>query len=327
MHRRLTFVLLLVLLTTVNAVAQGDKKDKSAKTEKKEVVQPTGTPVLWRQPADLESRDLLLGPGGEAMKPDLSQITFVRDQEGGGYSTNYRVKDGKGKTWVVKFGKEAQPETAAVRLMWALGYVTEINYLAPCVEIIGAPEPKRGTIERCDKGYANVKFEARPEEVKRLDGWRWASNPFSGKKEFQGMVVLMSLINNWDLKDDNNRILFVPGANGQDELQYIISDLGATFGKTGGLFSRNRNSPESYAKTKFVEGVNGGKVKLAYSGKNSELFKNITVEDVKWIGSLLTRLSDKQISDAFRAANYNADEVQLLTQAVRARINQLAKIA
>jgi hypothetical protein len=172
-----------------------------------------------------------------------------------------------------------------------------------------------------------VKFEARPAEIKRLENWQWANNPFTGTTEFQGMVVLMSLFNNWDLKDDNNKILFVPGKNGgQDELHYIISDLGATFGKTGGLFSRNRNSPESYAKTKFVEGVEGGKVRLAYSGKNSELFKNITVEQAKWIGSLLGKLSDKQIGDAFRAANYTGDEVRILTQALKGRISQLATI-
>lgn len=318
MHKRIVFVLLLLVLWVTGVVAQDERQQK---------VQPTGTPVLWREPADLESRNLLLGPGGEAMKPNLSKITFVRDQAGGGYSTNYRVTDGSGKTWVVKFGKEAQPETAAVRLMWALGYMTEINYLVPCVHIEGAPEPKRGTIERCENnGYANVKFEARPEGVDRLESWQWANNPFTGKKEFQGMIILMSLINNWDLKDDNNKILHVskPGGN---ELQYIISDLGATFGKTGGLFSRNRNSPESYVKTKFVEGVNGGKLKLAYSGKNSELFKNVSVEDAKWLARLLTRLSDKQISDAFRAANYSEDEVRMLTSAVRSRINQLTSIS
>jgi hypothetical protein len=318
MHKRISLVLLLILAAALSAAAQKD--------DNKEKVQPTGTPVLWREPTNLESRDLLLGPGGEAMKPDLSQVTFVKDQAGGGYSTNYRVRDGKGKTWVVKFGKEAQPETAAVRLMWALGYVTEVNYLVPCVSIIGAPEPGRGSIEKCDKGYANVKFEARPESVKRLDAWKWASNPFSGTKEFKGLIILMSLINNWDLKDDNNKILLVQGSNG-NELHYIISDLGATFGKTGGLFSRNRNSPESYAKTKFVEGVEGGRVRFAYGGKNSELFKNITVEDAKWTAALLSRLNDKQISDAFRAANYDENEVRVLTEAVRARINQLTKVA
>ncbi|HXF41452.1 MAG TPA: hypothetical protein VN687_17180, partial [Blastocatellia bacterium] len=54
-----------------------------------------GTPVLWQQPGDISSRDLLLGPGGEDMKPDLSKVTFIREEKGG-YSTKYRVRDGAG---------------------------------------------------------------------------------------------------------------------------------------------------------------------------------------------------------------------------------------
>ncbi|HEX8000758.1 MAG TPA: hypothetical protein VF528_20420 [Pyrinomonadaceae bacterium] len=309
--------LLLFVVSPASLVAQKKKTKKAP---------PTGTPVLWQEPTDLESRDLFLGPGGDA-KPDLSRVTFIRDQMGGGYSTNYRVRDGSGKIWVAKLGKEAQSEAASVRLVWAVGYMTEINYLIPCVQIQGAPDTGK-KFDRCEgKGYANVKFEARPEGVKRLDNWSWANNPFKGTKEFQGMLVLMSLLNNWDLKDDNNRILYVPGTDGgENQLRYIISDLGATVGKTGGFLSRNRNQPESYAKTKFIEGVEGNRVKLSYSGKNSGLFSNITIEEAKWIGGLLSRLSDKQISDAFRAANYSDEDVQLLTGAVRAKINQLVNL-
>jgi hypothetical protein len=159
-----------------------------------------------------------------------------------------------------------------------------------------------------------------------LENWHWASNPFSGTKEFQGMIALMSLMNNWDLKDDNNKIIFVSQGPSGPELRYILSDLGATFGKTGGLLSRTRNKPEDFANSRFIEGVQGGKVRFSYSGKNSGLFSNITVEQAKWLGGWLARLSDKQISDAFRAANYTPDEVQLLTHAVRARINQLTAL-
>lgn len=316
MFRRVTLAIVFLLTATVGVTAQKESKSK---------VQPTGTPILWREPTDITTRDLFKGPGGDEMRPNLSNVTFVEDQSHG-YSTNYRVRDASGNIWHAKLGKEAQPETASVRLVWAVGYMTEINYLVPCVQIQGAPEPSK-EVERCEgKGFANVKFEARPKEVKRLDSWSWSQNKFTGTREFQGMLVLMSLLNNWDLKDDNNKILHVKGENGQDELHYIISDLGTTFGKTGGLFSRNRNSPESYVKTKFVESVEGNKVKLAYSGKNSGLFKNITLEDVKWIGALLSKLSDQQISDAFRAANYSPEEIATLTQAVRSRIDQLVNV-
>jgi hypothetical protein len=314
--------LAIVLLLTISSAVFAQKD-----SQKKEKAPPKGTPILWQEPTDIESRNLLLGPGGEALKPDLSKVTFVRDQMGGGFSINYRVTDGAGQIWVAKLGKEAQPETASSRLVWAVGYVTEINHLIPCVHIQGAPKP-RYEVKRCEgDGFANVKFEARPKAVKRLEPWSWTSNPFTGTNEFQGMLVLMSLLNNWDLKDDNNRILHVPaGSNGQAELQYIISDLGATFGKTGGFLSHNRNAPEDFVKSKFVEGVQGSRVRFAYGGKNAGLFKNITVEQAKWIGSLLSKLSDQQIGDAFRAANYLPEEVDVLTRAVRARIDQLVNV-
>jgi hypothetical protein len=319
MYKRMTLIILILLSVSTANFAQKESKKKKAP--------PQGTPVLWQEPTDIASRDLLLGAGGEALKPDLSKVTFVRDQKGGGFSINYRVKDGAGKVWVAKLGKEAQPETASSRLVWAVGYITEINHLVPCVHIEGAPEP-RYKVKRCEgDGFANVKFEARPEDVKRLEPWSWTNNAFSGTKEFQGMVVLMSLLNNWDLKDDNNRILYVPaGANGQPELQYIISDLGATFGKTGGIISHNRNAPEDFVKSKFVEGVEGSRVRFAYGGKNAGLFKNISVEHTKWIGGLLSQLSDQQIGDAFRAANYSPEEIEVLTRAVRARIDQLVNV-
>ena len=309
----LSFVLLLCFALQAHAVQQDKEKKKGP---------PQGTPVLWREPTDISSRDLLLGPGGEEMKPDLSRVTFIKE-ETGGYSKKYRVRDGRGRVWVAKIGKEAQPETVASRLVWAVGYVAEVTYLAPRVQITG-----KGTFE-------NVRFEARPEGVKRLEEWRWDNNPFTGTRELQGLKILMALMENWDLKDSNNRVLLVNGADGA-ELHHVVSDLGATFGKTGGQNSpmsllRNikgsRNEPEDYAEDKFVEGVEAGHVRFNFSGKNSGLMRGIKVEDAKWIGDLLSKLSDQQIGDVFRAANYTPEEVQLLSNALRARINELTSIS
>jgi hypothetical protein len=283
---------------------------------------PAAAPVFWREPSDISSRDLRLGPGGEAMQPDLSRVTFV-EEETGGYSVKYRVSDGAGKVWVAKLGKEAQPETAASRLVWAVGYPTEITYLAPCVRIEGAPEPRK-EVGRCTgNGFANVRFEARPEGVNRLEEWKWAQNPFAGTREMNGFVVLMAMINNWDLKDSNNKIVHHPE---RGELHYIVSDLGATFGKTGNFITHNRNEPKDYAKSKFIEKVENGKVVFAYDGKNGGLLESIPVEHAQWIGSLLAKLSDQQIQDAFLAANYPPEEANLLAQSFRARINELTSL-
>src|SRR4029078_10702614 len=110
--------------------------------------------------------------------------------------------------------------------------------------------------------------------------------------------------------------------------RYVISDLGATFGKTGGLpllwtITRSRNNPEDYEKAKFVEGVEENRVKIPYSGKKKEIFENLTVADARWLDHWLSQLSRAQIRDAFRAANYDRDEIAILTGAVLDRIQQL----
>jgi hypothetical protein len=305
---------------------------QAATAQKKSDAKETarGVPVLWRAPDDILTRDLFLGPGGEGMRPDLSNVTFVK-QETGGYSTKFRVKDGAGRTWVAKVGKEAQAETAAVRLVWAVGYVTEINYLAPCVRIAGAPKAPEG-IERCaGGGFANVRFEARPENVKRLDEWKWNDNPFTGTKELRGLIVMMALLNNWDIKDTNNKVLAVKGEGGRDELQYVVSDLGATFGRVKldvpafWRMSRSRNDPQDYASDPFLEEVKGDRVFLFYKGKRQDLFDDTRLTEARWLASLLVKLSDRQISDAFRAANYTPMEMATLTSAVRSRVNDLAR--
>lgn len=298
----INFSLILVFSLSTNALDNQSKNKKAM---------ASGTPVLWRDPGNIASRDLFAGPGGEAMKPDLSSLTFIKE-ETGGYSKKYRVRDGKGRVWVAKLSKEAQSETAATRIMWAIGYQTEIPYLVPSVTIDG-----KGTFE-------NVKFEARPENIKRLDLWKWSDNPFVGTKEFQGLKVLMVLLENWDIKDDNNKILLVRDEQtGRDELQYIISDLGATFGKTGGVLSRTRNKPEDYVEAKFINEVKGNRVDFRFSGKRQSLFDDITIAQARWLGSLLAQLTDQQIQDAFRAANYTPDQIKMLSDGLKARITEL----
>jgi hypothetical protein len=49
----------------------------------------------------------------------------------------------------------------------------------------------------------------------------------------------------------------------------------------------------------------------------------VKVEHGRWLADLLMQLSDKQIEDAFRAANYKSEDVKLLAQAFKARINEL----
>ena len=103
-----------------------------------------GRNVMW-EPVNIQSMDLFAGPGGDEMRPDLSKIEFIKEEKGG-HNKKYRIKDGSGRTWVAKLGREAKSETAAVRLLHGIGYKTEITYLVPSITIPGSAAGKASSI-------------------------------------------------------------------------------------------------------------------------------------------------------------------------------------
>lgn len=297
---------ILFIIILLSAIASFPQK-------KAEKYGQTGQPVMWK-PVRISQQNLYYGPGGKAMLPNLRRITFIR-KETGGNNLKYRIKDGSGRIWVAKIADESQPETVAVRLLAAVGYLTEINYLVPTLTI-----PGKGT-------FRNVRLEARPSNVDRQDRWSWKDNPFVGTNELQGLKIMMALINNWDLKDGNNIIL----QSGR-ERRYVVSDLGSAFGKLAPLsqpilnrFGRSVNRPDHFVESEFIKGIEeDGDIDFAYKSKAKGLFDHISPIEGRWIASLLNQLSDRQISDAFRAANYSPQEITMLTRAVRGRIRGLS---
>jgi len=305
-----------ILLLTLFAVAAMSAAAQD-KNNKDKIAGPITNPVMWED-VNASALDLYHGPGGAAMKPDVRKVTFIKEEKSG-HNKKYRIKDAKGRTWVAKLGSEAQPETAAVRLLYGLGYKTEINYLVPTITI-----PGHGT-------HKNVRLEARPENIERLDEWKWKDNPFIGTNELQGLKIMMVFLTNWDLLDLQNKVLRVDN-NGAVEHHFIISDLGATFGKVGNnnlpfffRLGRKTNDPGTWYEAGFVNKVEDGMIDFSFKGKGRSLMDDITVGHGRWLAARLAELSDKQLNDAFRAANYSADEIKLLREGVRERTAELDK--
>lgn len=294
------FVIALVLLVLM-AVGR-------AATAQDAVPAPPEGVIVW-QDVDIPSRDTYRGPSSEGIVPALDKVKLLGRQPGGN-NLKYRVEDANGREWVVKIADESQAEVAANRLLWAIGYRTEVDQIVPKISIDGIGN------------YKNARFEARVKEVERGERWSWANNPLAGTKEFDGLRIMMAFVNNWDLKDDNN-VIFVEG--GKPYL--VVSDMGSSFGKLAekskSRSGRSVNKPEDFAKAGFVKGVNAGTIVFDYRGMGEDHLKGIKLENVRWLADLLMQLSDKQISDAFRAANYSNEDVNTMTAAIKQRIAAL----
>ena len=303
--------------------------------------------VLWRDPGPIESRNLLYGPGSAELAP-VAPFTFLEESKKG-ESPKFDVRDARGVVWTVKLGEEAQAETVATRLVWAVGYFAEEAYYFDEVHIENLPKLSRGRdFVISDGTVIGARFE--PERPHLTEGptWDWDDNPFRGTRQLSGLKILMILLNNYDARALNNKIFYSrPSSGGRHEAHHYVSDLGATLGRAGGLGGkRTKNDLQDFLSTRFVMGVEDGAVEFDYDTRPKKLgylsvlyppyyrgevkkeksMRGIPVAHARWIGSLLSQLTDEQLRDAFRAAQYNQETMDGYVQALRERINQLTRL-
>lgn len=314
---------------------------KSGKGKGKE---SAGTHVLWRDPGDVSTRDLRYGPGSPELAP-VGPFTFIEEVKTG-ESPKFKVTDARGVKWNVKLGPEAQSETVSTRIVWAVGYFAQESYYFDRVKIDGLKRLSRGREHVSGEFVRGARFEPRREGVVREGPeWSWRDSPFEGSREMSGLKVLMILLNNFDARKGNNHILYTETVNGV-EARYVVTDLGATLGRAGGLGGKRvKNDLEAFLSTKFVRGVDEkdsvvefdfdtrprgfGHLSVLhpvyYRGevKKEKAMRSISVQHARWIGSLLSQLTDSQLRDAFQTAGYGEAVMEGYVRALRERINQL----
>ncbi len=324
-----TTVISLLLISSGVVFAQ-----KPGKTIKKSA--PADLPgVIYHDPGDVAGLNMIYGIGGKEDAPDPNATYTFLEEDMNGTSPKFKVKDAQGVEWKVKMGAEPQAETAATRLLWAAGYYVDEDYYEPEIKVAALPKLRRGEQFVSDGVVHGVRLERKIKGQKNVGTWDWFKNPFMNTREFNGLRVMMSLLNNWDLKTINNSVYEVDG-----QRQYVVSDVGATFGKTGNTATRSKSDVEGYEKSKFVEKVNGDYVDFtmhsrpllvaAVDASNYEnrsrmekVTQHIPRADARWLGQRLAQLSDEQIRDCFRSGGYTSEEVEEYTKVVKERIAAL----
>jgi hypothetical protein len=298
-------------------------------------------PIIWTDPGDIRSKDLFNGPGGQKNRPQLPVRFLKEDQHG--HNAKFDVQDSSGTKWRAKLGIEAQPETVATRLLWAIGYFTNEDYFVPDLEVSELPAKlHRGNAFIVSPNHVhNVRLERHVAEGNKGHSWSWRHNPFVGKREFSGLRVMMALISNWDLKDENNGIF----NDKQHQSKYLVTDVGTALGASGDRWTeaQSKNNLKAYQRAKFITKVTPTHVDFSFPRFPPILYifdlphylhqvrlrwvgNRIPREDAKWVGSLLTQLSTEQIQDAFRAGGYAPDQAAAFTKTVQARIAELNQL-
>jgi hypothetical protein len=336
---------LLASMTFSAATAQAQKPKEQGKQKTAVETAKAAEPVFWVDPGDIRSKNLFYGPGGKEGQPKLP-LKYLKEDKGG-TTPKFEAEDADGEKWKAKIGDETQPEAVASRILWATGFAANTNYVIPEVTMTElATQQKRGRQLVGPGGrVANLRVQRTSKGWDKVAQWNWRDKDYKGRRDFNGLRVMMAVLSNWDLKGENNAIF----AKKKDpsKVIYGTSDVGASFGMSGRGYTDDltKNNLDAYAKHKFITKVTKTYVDFNFPThpsiihifmfewiwyfqqmRNHWVGRHIPIEDARWAGSLLGQLSHEQIRDAFRSANYSPDEVERFSQALESRIEQLKKL-
>jgi hypothetical protein len=288
------------------------------------VPQPASRPTpagpgatLWESPKDFQSQDLVYGPWGRERAPDPREIYTLVERKHTGVNRGMTVVDSQGREWSVKqpypsgLDSEAPVEVTLSRLLSAVGYHQPPVYYLPAFTL----KDDWGT--HLETGG---RFRLKERTLKEEGAWRWEENPFVGSRPYQGLLVILMMVNNTDMKNSNNSFYELRRA-GRVEKWYVVRDIGASFGDT--RREPRKNHLPSFVKTPFILGDSNGFVDFDYNGHYRNLVRErITPDDVVWASNLLGRLSDRQWNDAFRAGGYDPETARGFITKLREKIEQ-----
>jgi hypothetical protein len=275
---------------------------------------------LWVEPHDIQQRDLYFGAGGRDKAPKHDDTYKVLAEDHKGYSPGYEAEGSDGRRWDVKLGPEAQPEVVASRILWAIGYHQPDVYY----ENWTTNEPTGPTKE-------GARFRLESRDAKVVSDWPWHENQFVTTRPFKGLVVANVILNSWDWKTSNNKVYEISRADGSLVRRYVVRDLGASLGKTShppllkwlpirGFGQGTRNDIDDFESQRFLENADESGIDFEYRGLYRELVDSVSAADVVWTCRLLSRLSDGQWRDAFRAAAYSDDVTERYLKKLKEKI-------
>jgi hypothetical protein len=320
MSAQLRFAVPLAVTLMVTACATGSGTLRPASP-----ADASSPVVLWRDPGPVASRDLFWGSGAAERAPQ-GPFTFV-EEDTSGTNPKITVTDARGSTWDMKFDEEVHAEVAANRIVWALGYVVEDQYFVPSGVVSGVRGLTRAAkFVGADGAFKDARFRWRnPAAVRTDEEWTLQRNPFVGSKELSGLYILMTLVNNWDIQGArNNRVLRATLPGGAVERQFLVSDLGATFGRMGGgpISNHSKWVLEHFRQEKFIDKVDGGMLYLAHDGFDPNL-ERVPLEHARWFSGLVSQLTPAQLRKAFEAAGATQAEIDGYSAKLQEKIDQL----
>ena len=261
---------------------------------------PVDISELWVAPIDIAQQDLFYGPWGREHAPDPGATYRFARPKSGGTTPGMTVIDTQGRRWSVKQTNhdvaelpEGPVEVLVSRVLSAVGFHQPPVYYLPAFTL-------RDTFGR--RTEMGGRFRLDHHSLKDRGTWSWQQNPFVGTSPYNGLLVILMMLDSSDLKNSNNALYEFRNGD-RRQRWFVVRDLGIGLGDTVGA---QRGDIDAFEEHGFITGTENGFVTFDYRGYHEELIRHrITPEDVRWAGELIGQITYRQWRDAFRAGGFH----------------------
>ena len=288
---------------------------------------------VWR-PINTSSLDLIKGPTMPASQRIPDQVTctfFFPDKPLTGMTPKFRCALKKDDVVKVKYGEkngEVYAEVAGSRLLWALGFqsdvmypthVTCLNCPADPFAVSGADWQRGSPSDVATREFDPAIIEregGHAVEVPGYEGWAWPElDKLSGKggasrAQLDAFKLLAVFIQHSDSKPGQQEIVCAEGFDHKDadgnetcaEAWLVIKDLGGSFGKAT-LLNTSKMKLSDWDSTVIWKDAKQCVAEMPRSFTGSLEDPLISEAGRRFLSQRLAMLSDKQIRDLFTVSN------------------------
>ena len=304
------------------------KKAKTVSAEER--VDALSRAAVWRQPPPISGARLATDP----KQPKMITCTFeIAQMNGTAPKFDCRLPDGEKIR--VKYGRtpEVPSEVATARLLHTLGFGADGMTLYEKVRCYGCPEEPFFTMKTlglagAEKLYGKVmnpqsykdfewaavekKHPGRPIETAELEGWAFFEldliDPKKGgatRPHVDALRLLAVFLAHWDNKSENQRLVCMsekdwPEGGKCGRPFALMQDVGSAWGPRKVDLAEWAKAPIWSDRATCTTSMDH----LPYHGAT---FKPLEITDAgrKFLGGLLSQLSDEQLRDLFYSARFD----------------------
>jgi hypothetical protein len=162
---------------------------------------------------------------------------------------------------------------------------------------------------------ANVQIESRSE--KSIGPWNFGQLGHEDLRELRGAGLLAAWLGWFDSRFDNTRLVVNRGS--RPAFKHLFADLGGGLGRSTGWAGWRGELPEHFphrfTRPEIRQGP--GRLSIPFAIVNyhpieaTPAFREMTLDDARWMARLIGQLTEQQIVDALRASGFAEREVEI----------------